>query len=687
MTPAARWIAAAALALPLAARAAGPLDVCNGAPLKYSSNSVVLNYDGGGALGPRTKAQADAIVGAAIALWTNVPTSSLVMSKGAALPVDVTAANYTTYIGSGRFTDGLNPVIYDTDGSIIDLMLGVGNKSSVLGFAGSASFSAPSCRYAEGQAVINGFIGISDATMTVVIAHELGHLVGLDHTQLDNTQSLAQANYPLMYPIAYRTAITLHEDDVASVSALYPDATLGATYGTLTGTLTNAGVAVKGANVWARETATGKVYSAVSDQLMTGTGAFKLLLPAGTYTLSIEAIASDFDGGSSVGPYSETFPTSQSFLPPLWVGGAPMLVAKLGGATATTFPILAGCSATVALTLAGGGTVAGNCAPVVPPPPPTPPPVVPPVTSPGDTDIVYRNFATGQVYRMRMNGLSIASSGMIHTEPDIAWTIVARGDMNGDGYPDLVWRNSATGQVNAQMMGAGGAPTGTVTYVSYEPNPAWKIVAATDLDGDGTDDLVWWNSVTGKVYGMMIGAGTVRQQGEIYTEADTNWRIVATGDFSHGGKANNLVWRHALTGEVYLMSVAVNTLGFGTTGFAMYREPNLAWKIVAAADFNSDGHTDLLWRNDTTGQVYVMILAGGLVMGGAVVHAEPNPAWKIVATSDYNADGRADLLWRNEASGQLYLMLMNELAVVAQGAIYNEPNLQWKVLGPHEFAK
>ena len=35
----------------------------------------------------------------------------------------MTAANYTNYIG--KYADGLNPVIYDTDGSIIDALSGV----------------------------------------------------------------------------------------------------------------------------------------------------------------------------------------------------------------------------------------------------------------------------------------------------------------------------------------------------------------------------------------------------------------------------------------------------------------------------------------------------------------------------------------------------------------------------------
>ena len=128
------------------AQAGGPLSICNDVgktPLAYSPATVNLNYDLGN-LGARTKAQADTIVTNAVALWTNVGTATITIGRGADLPVDVTTANYLTYIlSSPTFSDGLNPVVYDTDGSIIDAVFGVGARNSVLGFA---EIGRASCR-------------------------------------------------------------------------------------------------------------------------------------------------------------------------------------------------------------------------------------------------------------------------------------------------------------------------------------------------------------------------------------------------------------------------------------------------------------------------------------------------------------------------------------------------------------
>ncbi len=119
----ARRIAVAlAASLALAAHAGGPLVVCNSAPVKYPGTGTVnLNYDGGGTLGSRTKAQADAIITSAVALWTNVPTATVVIGRGADLPVDVTLGNLSTlfrqlhrrqeprHLRRGRHHHGLPP--------------------------------------------------------------------------------------------------------------------------------------------------------------------------------------------------------------------------------------------------------------------------------------------------------------------------------------------------------------------------------------------------------------------------------------------------------------------------------------------------------------------------------------------------------------------------------------------------
>ena len=358
-----RSVAAACVASVLAlvaidAHAGGPIALVNNLPVIYPGGGAALNLNLDlGPLGSRSNAQAVGRVQAALAQWNAVATSTLRVNVGAPLSSDITSANFEALFSN--FSDGLNPVIFDSDGSVIDALLGAGQKNNVLGIAGSAYFiGGPSSgKFSEGRVVLNGFIAVSDGLLTTVVAHEIGHFFGMDHTQLDATQGLAASNFALMYPIAFRTLPSLHEDDAAAVSMLYPSASFATTYGVLEGTFTTGGsVPIRGANLWASQTGTGRVFSVVSDFLMQGTGYFRLPLPTGTYTLHAESIHSSFFGGSGVGPYADTA-GDVSFVAP-----HPIAPVTLGGGGGQAIVITAGCTASAAFRSDGSGSVAGNCA-------------------------------------------------------------------------------------------------------------------------------------------------------------------------------------------------------------------------------------------------------------------------------------------------------------------------------------
>ncbi len=301
------------------------------------------------------------------------------------------------------------------------------------------------------------------------------------------------------------------------------------------------------------------------------------------------------------------------------------------------------------------------------------------------SDILWRNASTGQVFRQLLNGLTISSGATVYAEPSVAWKIVGDADFTGDGISDLLYRNDVTGQVVLLAFNGAGVPVSS-GLIYTEPNAAWKIVATPDINGDGRADIVWWNSDTGQVFVMLMNGYSTVAQGIVYTEPNTNWKIVTTGDFAGSGKQNQFVWRQATTGQVFLMTLNYSG-AFSQSGVTIYTEPNLAWKIVGAADFNGDGKSDLLWRNDATGQVFGMLMNGASIASSATFYTEPNLAWKVVAQGDYNGDGRADVLWRNDLTGQVYIMLMNGLAIASSGLVYTEPSPAWRLLGTTEYAQ
>ncbi|HWQ35967.1 MAG TPA: pre-peptidase C-terminal domain-containing protein [Blastocatellia bacterium] len=320
--------------------------VSAGLPIAATPSGNIVNWRGPvtytidqGPLGSLSNAEAVALVNELFGVWKHVPTVSLDLQQNGQLSQDVTAANYLSLYRNR--SDQNHPIIFDTDGSIIDAIYGSGAHTSILGF-GVPSWTTSSLdssidgAISDADAVLNGaFIGgrpadtpqLSIEQFKATFVHEFGHFLGVGHSQL-NIGTAFDRNFsndqivPLMFPFSLNNQTpVLTQDDKAQITRMYPSAAAASTTGNIRGRilLPDGVTPFQGANVIARRIDDPLVVavSSVSGYRYRGTGSsanfgstdsslqglFEInSLPPGNYTVEVEPIYQEFIGGSGVGP-------------------------------------------------------------------------------------------------------------------------------------------------------------------------------------------------------------------------------------------------------------------------------------------------------------------------------------------------------------------------------------------------
>ena len=163
--------------------------------------------------------------------------------------------------------------------------------------------------------------------------------------------------------------------------------------------------------------------------------------------------------------------------------------------------------------------------------------------------------------------------------------------------------------------------------------------------------------------------------------------MVGAADFNGDGHPD-LVWRHLSTGQngVWYMD-GVTKIGDA----AMMAVPDIAWYIGAIADVNADTHPDLVWHNAATGENAVWFMNGATWVSTGTLPTSSDLTWDLAghrarpvpvrAPSDFNRDGRVDLLWRHAVSGADALWYMNGTTMASTAYLPSVADANWQLVG------
>jgi Carboxypeptidase regulatory-like domain/Matrixin len=200
-----------------------------------------------------------AAVGRAFAQWQAVPTSAIAYQFAgltAGLPGEEDGLSTLGF----RSRPELDRVLASTN-FLVDMSSGALLESDIFFNASFSWSTAPA-----------GEVGRFD--LESIALHEIGHLSGLGHSALGETELREGGGRrvlgaeAVMFPIAFASGTiagrTLKADDIAGISDLYPDGNFTTSTGSISGTVTKDGQPIFGAHIVAFDPASGSMVATFS---------------------------------------------------------------------------------------------------------------------------------------------------------------------------------------------------------------------------------------------------------------------------------------------------------------------------------------------------------------------------------------------------------------------------------------
>jgi hypothetical protein len=169
--------------------------------------------------------------------------------------------------------------------------------------------------------------------------------------------------------------------------------------------------------------------------------------------------------------------------------------------------------------------------------------------------------------------------------------------------------------------------------------------------------------------------GRVWVADRLLADASTTWQIAGVGDFDDDGDSD-ILWRNQ-GGAVVTWEMERDAL-VRTHSFP---GADVSWQIAGTGDFDDDSDDDILWRNQD-GRVLIWELEDN---GFIRTHSLPSASttWRIAGVGDFDRDGDDDIVWHH-SQGQVVTWEMENNGLRATRSVAHASG-GWNIQGTGDF--
>jgi hypothetical protein len=259
---------------------------------------------------------------------------------------------------------------------------------------------------------------------------------------------------------------------------------------------------------------------------------------------------------------------------------------------------------------------------------------------------------------------------------------VAHNDFNGDGRSDVLWR-ADDGTMRDWLAQSDGSFVGNIAHFNVNPGLSWHVAGTGDFNGDGRVDILWRNDDgTMRDWLAQSDGSFVGNIAHFNVNPGLSWHVAGTGDFNGDGRTD-ILWRND---DGTMRDWLAQSDGSFVGNIAHFNvNPGLSWHVAGTGDFNGDGLTDVFWQNDS-GLVTEWLGQSDGNFVGHPLNVNPGTSWHVVGTGDFNGDGRDDILWRNDSGTMRDWIAQSDGTFVGNVAHFDaNPGSDWHVIGIGDY--